>query len=889
MLNGRECRHVMKIPAAILLALLSACGGGEESNSTPTGIVNSKAQAFAVTVAGNGVYVDSAAGKDTNPGTQSAPFKTLTMLATVQLAAGQSIYLNCSGTWRETLSLTSANLVDGTSITGYGSSCATAKPRILGSNDLSTKWVKSGNIWSKSVGTTLPKISRLFINGQMLRIGQWPNASVNGGVSVTDPSAPLSSTQTTISAFDASSLAGRNLVGATLLMRTQPWYIDSGVVTAYSAVTRALTVNGTLTYPMGPTDNYTLQDQQWMVDEPGEFYHDTVTGTVYVYPLDTATQTNLNTAKVEASVRDNAIEISGRRGIKLTNLSAEMARENGVYLLDTPDAVLTGMNVVNNTNRGIHADQTVAPTLQTRSISVSNSNVAGSALAGVDAWHVSQALVANSTITNIGTIANAGNSFAGVLVGPQSIVDANTIRSTAYNGVRYSGTGGSVVSNNAISTFCVRLDDCAGIYTWNGTNATRALLNQASTITGNVLDGNSVGATAAYGSPGGLIAGIYLDDFTAGAAVQSNVISRTPIGIIVHNGTANSVVGNKLWLNTSAGLWMNMDQADADYMVGNTISNNEIAPLAVGITWWPMSPKFKTAQAIWYFNSYLGDTALTTRSNGFSGNQVVLLTEQSGREVRVSTAGGDRYLSGAAWTALNPADLLFSTGSMVSPITLTLGTELALGGGFDAGLGFWTKWINPVATGGYVNPVKSGLGCLGACVEFLNSAPGDILTSPGMNFTAGAKYYISFDATFPAGGEIGLPYIARKVAPYDSFVVPGSYNPMVGSVVAAGRTTSYRATFDASSPDLAVVNLKLGSIGAPANIDNVSVRPILGFGNKVAGDVAVAITAPRTASRTVNCSDVYLPAGCTVKAFNGVAQTLPVVLVPGESRLFIKP
>ena len=112
---------------------------------------------------------------------------------------------------------------------------------------------------------------------------------------------------------------------------------------------------------------------------------------------------------------------------------------------------------------------------------------------------------------------------------------------------------------------------------------------------------------------------------------------------------------------------------------------------------------------------------------------------------------------------------------------------------------------------------------------------------------------------------------------------------MVGSVVAAGRTTSYRATFDASSPDLAVVNLKLGSIGALANIDNVSVRPILGFGNKVAGDVAVAITAPRNASRTVNCSDVYLPAGCTVKAFNGVAQTLPVVLVPGESRLFIKP
>ena len=81
----------------------------------------------AAATASTGVYVDAANGNDNNPGTEALPWKTLRKVTEVRLTTGQSVFLRCNRVWRESLSLDTVQLTNGTSIVGYGGDCATAK------------------------------------------------------------------------------------------------------------------------------------------------------------------------------------------------------------------------------------------------------------------------------------------------------------------------------------------------------------------------------------------------------------------------------------------------------------------------------------------------------------------------------------------------------------------------------------------------------------------------------------------------------------------------------------------------------------------------------------------------------------------------------------------
>src|SRR5512136_1111813 len=90
-------------------------------------------------------YVDASVGNDSNPGTQSAPWRTVAKVNAKAFSPGDNIYFQSGQTWREQLNPSSAG-TDGNLIT-YGAYGSGEKPIINGSN-IVTGWSQySGNIY----------------------------------------------------------------------------------------------------------------------------------------------------------------------------------------------------------------------------------------------------------------------------------------------------------------------------------------------------------------------------------------------------------------------------------------------------------------------------------------------------------------------------------------------------------------------------------------------------------------------------------------------------------------------------------------------------------------------------------------------------------------------
>jgi hypothetical protein len=211
-----KLRKLRPLPIAtglIAAAMIAGCGGGgNDSTDSDAGVQATTAQVESMntgspaeslatsatgkaspesvmttragpnaTAPGTGVFVDAVNGNDGNAGTFAAPWKTLAKLASAaHLKAGDGVWLACGSTWREALSLGSSQLVSGSIISSYGSTCAKTPATISGADLFSGGWTKSGNVWSKPISTSEPKVLRMFINGVAQRPAQWPNYGGTG-------------------------------------------------------------------------------------------------------------------------------------------------------------------------------------------------------------------------------------------------------------------------------------------------------------------------------------------------------------------------------------------------------------------------------------------------------------------------------------------------------------------------------------------------------------------------------------------------------------------------------------------------------------------------------------------------------------------------------------
>jgi parallel beta-helix repeat protein len=837
----------------------------------------------AVIPAGVGYAVDSLNGNDANPGTPDRPFKTLLRLASVTLAAGEGIYLRCGSVWRESLTLTSKQLVNGSVLRAYGDNCDVARPRITAADDFSGGWTKTGNVWSRKVSPGTPKITRMFVNGLAVRLAQWPNDDVG------NPALLAGATRSSlvVGPGDRSFLADRDLIGATVQIRSVDWELEARAITGFDAATGAMALAEATTYESAAGRGYVLQGKPWMIDMPGEFLHDTGNNVLYVYPVAGAAQGNLNGALVEGSTRDTGLTVRDRMDLRIADITVDMGRTDGIVLQNAAGAQVERIVSARNGRAGIRLE----PGTQVAS---QRTTIRGSLLDenwvfGIDSERVADVDVVANRVSNTGTIASAANSRAGVWSGPGALIDGNEIRGSAYIGIRFSGSGGTRVLRNTVTDYCRRLSDCAGIYTWNGFDVSK---DQMSLVDGNRVLGARPASAGTIGGGGRLVMGIYLDDLTRNATVRNNVIFDVPWGIYIHNASSSKIEGNRVWMTSEASIEAKMDRTGADSMTGNVFRNNQLVPAAsVPAGTYPQQPtmpeSWQASHAIRFSTvSGNGFDSLTPGSNLFAGNRLLQI-QGIGQPMAAVRSGSSlttlTVLSAQGWKSINPGEFVPRSPWTFATLRYDLGPELMSGGGFDTGIdGGWT-------TGGGKASAATGLpGCIGTCARFIASSPTDSLSSPALTIDAGASYLVRHDTGFTGDATIGTPYIGQTTSPYGSMADSRGLTVVSGLSGTTGESISFEAAFSAARSGPARVHLKVLTPGVGVAFDNVSLREVKGYRVASHRDWAALAMAPIEAARTVNCTTLGWNDGCAVADIDGSEVDMPITVPAGGVRLLLR-
>lgn len=834
-----------------------------------------------------GPYVDWSRGSDSNPGTLDRPFKTLGRLTrlTVPLLPGENIHLRCGQIWHETLTLGVYQLVDGVQIVPYGADCATAgKPTISGADRYVGGWSRKGAIWSRAMPAGTPPISRMFINFTPLRPAQWPNASTPQVVL----QGAAGTTGLRIGSAETAALVGRDLEGASLMLRTMPWYIESLRLANPGLTANTLNLAAPSAYPPQAGQAWVLGNKLWMLDEPGEFFHDVATQRLYVYLRDDPSGFNINTAIVEGSVRDVVLELRGRSKLVVRGIGVRASRLDGLRMTDAPQAQLSDLDVRENGGAGIKLMQWEPLDPAVPGPVIENSLFTGNGEYGIDAKFVNRATIRFNRVVETGTQVYTGPVNSALAAGPGAQIVDNTIDGAGYIGIRFSGLDGSLVARNEISRYCLRLSDCGGIYTWTG--PTGVSPRQASVVHSNRLH-EAVAVSAGNADNGSfLVAGIYIDDHSSRVTVRGNTVAKVPLGIFLHNTSYSTVEDNRIWLAELAALCGSMSQTDADWMTGNLWRNNQIVPTVQATFADGQLPSFKVSQAVWFTHILSGEAALGQGRNEFTGNVVIQVQGPVAAHAWLRGIGQERYVDAVEWQTLNPGEPTPSRPVRFDPMLTTLGPEQVVANGFETGITSWRTYRDPTGTGYAVQPLASLPGCTGPCMGFTAGHPDDLLASLPFSLQEGAAYLYRWTAVMPAtaGALIGPPYVSRETTPWDVMADAKGFTGYIPRRAGAGETLLYESYFMPKSSDPARVNLQVHSVRVPVAFDSVSVRRITGFTLANPDDWSSVVFAPSAGARTVDCAELGWPTGCSVIGIAGEAVALPLTLAAGTSRLLMR-
>lgn len=836
----------------------------------------------------DGYFIDANLGNDSNPGTIDLPWRSLSRAAAMRLSAGQGLYLRCGSTWRESLSLGASNLVNGATIAGYGSECGTKKAVITGADDFSGGWQKSGNVWAKGLPAGTAKITQLFMSGQALRTAQWPNAETGSSRMALATGETISSNAVDLKASDSALLAGMDLSGATVHVRTQPWKVETRRV--LSGGGSSLQLETSTQWPIQGGVGLILQDKRWMLDAPGEFFHDTAAQRLYLISPAAGAPVDINKATIEGSVRDIALALTQRSKLVLRDLSLRAARGDGLLMIDAPEPSLERIEARDNMAAGMRLWQwePLAPT--TPGPTITDSLVAGNGQYGIDAQHVARAQIKRNRVLSTGS---APHHVAGVHVaiasGPGSVTEDNVVDGAGYIGISFSSSSGSVVARNTVSGYCTRLSDCGAIYTWTGGRA------PPSAALASTVEDNRVFAAQAQmaGTPSDssyIVAGVYIDDMSHGATVRNNFLYGMPIGVLVHNASSVRVTGNSINLPSRAAIFATMDQTDADWMRDNTFSDNQIVPLVQARALSGGLPNFEVSQTVWFLHSLAGTNALVAGRNVFSRNTVVQLQGPVAKYAWVNGPEGERFIDAQDWTALNASEPSPQRPLDYTPLLTTFGPELVQDGQFDTGLNAWRTWRHSTSRGGDAQALTNSPDCEGACLRFTSGSSADLLFSRPFSMRAGAPHVFRWTATASGqnGATVGWPYISREVTPWDEMADTRGFVGYTPRRIPGLATLSYETYFVAKAADAARANLALDTVYASVVFDKVSVREVTGYAVAAAADWSALAQAPRDAARNIGCAELGWATGCAALGLDGQAVSLPMVLAAGTQRLLLR-
>jgi hypothetical protein len=559
---------------------------------------------------------------DANDGSYFSPWATLAKVATLKLtnradvASKQGVKLQCGGEWREQLKLSAANVADVTKdvfeLGQWGVCLSTNRPLINSAMPLQPgagRWQKvSGSVYKYtfSAAEAPTNVTQLFIrNGGsfvQLQEARYPNAgflTIPGDPRPTWPQAPESHKDILkSSAVDHAFLRSQGvgpIVGAQVHVRTGPYSFEDRTVLSYVDASDGsgggiLTFGGlydkTKAEPVGygatAGYGYVLTGKDWMIDAPGEWSYDPATSTLKLWA---PASLDPNTLTLEASVREHGIIATGVP-VNVSDVAVRLSALEGISVNGGPASVINSVDVAYSGRNGISLDTEPYGTASSAGTTISNSKVAFSRDSGIiTGWSLSQVTLTNNTVTDTGTYLEPHHSLAGIGVSAggmgRSLIQGNTVQRTAYNGIGFTSTSLSAdatdqasktqVTGNLVEDFCQRLDDCGGIYTFNGNGLLNINTKRGAVVANNVVRRGQGDLSGSSETRLTGITGVYMDDDTQNIYMHDNVVSDTEIGIVLHNNVNDRVEKNSVLAVRSDCLILDNSRVPAADL---TIANN---------------------------------------------------------------------------------------------------------------------------------------------------------------------------------------------------------------------------------------------------------------------------------------------------------------------------
>ncbi|MGI4750720.1 MAG: PA14 domain-containing protein [Janthinobacterium lividum] len=505
-------------------------------------------------------YVSTSTGDDNRTAQQAqnvaTPWQSLAKLTAIssQLQGGDQILFKKGEVFSGTLTINASGAAGNPIVFGaYGDG---ALPELTGFVTLSGWQSKGGNVWEATVSGGLSYLNTVTVNGAAKAVGRYPNVTASNSGYLT-----YDSFNTNVSITD-SKLAGQNWAGGQIVMRKTRWIIDHSEISSQAGT--MLNYTSASGYWGATGYGYFIQNHPGTLDIEGEWYYQN--GKLGIY-----SGSNPANYQVRASVAETLIKISSQNNLSFQNLRLSGAMVSAFEIsasqnidINNCEVLFSGKNAINATN--------------TQSLTVENTLITNTGNNAISVNVGNGTILRNnrikSTATNAGLGDGGDGTYEGITIGgDNNLISGNTIDSTGYIPLSFSGNN-VTIKNNIISNFDLVKDDGGGIYTWN--NGSNAPQNTGRVVSGNIVL-NGIGAPAGTDNTSKAYAhGIYIDDNAGQVEISSNTVANcATYGIYVHNAHDLVIKQNTLYNNGTTQLVMEHDNVAADKPIYNcTVTGN---------------------------------------------------------------------------------------------------------------------------------------------------------------------------------------------------------------------------------------------------------------------------------------------------------------------------
>jgi hypothetical protein len=468
----------------------------------------------------------SPSGSPSNPGTISAPFKTIQQAANVA-QAGDKVEIR-AGIYHETVAPQHAGTASAPIIfEAYNGESVT----VSGADAVSGWSNAGGSIYTTTMPWDLGEgNNQVFVDGRMINEARFPNTSLDVSHPTLGKVAKATVSGSTATIYDpALTQAANYWKGAIIhIAAGQAWVAQTGTVTSSAP--------GQVTFSFKPNDKYELPTAgnayyltglYHALDGAAEWYRDP-SGKLYAWMPSSDSPAGHD---VEVKRRLYAFDLSDQPYVTIQNLNIFAATVNSNA--GSTGEVLNHVNVRYTNQFLIDTNGWTAPTnsgvtLRGANSIIENCTIAFSPGDGI-LVEASGARVTNNVIHDVDY--GASDSAAVRIYASHVEIDHNTIYNTGRSGINHSGSGIKILYNT-LHDIGLQTTEAGGIYS---------------------VDTNGGGTEIAYNQIYAMHAGgygqtaLFLDNNSSGYVVHNNIVSNVDYGLkLNYNARNNNIYNNTL-------------------------------------------------------------------------------------------------------------------------------------------------------------------------------------------------------------------------------------------------------------------------------------------------------------------------------------------------------